>query len=50
MHRDLKMENILITKKLCNNLIKIIDFGFAKEYKEGEMGETFCGTPIMMPP
>jgi serine/threonine protein kinase len=47
MHRDIKLDNILINKK---EIIKFIDFGFAKEYDEDNYGKTFCGTPIMMSP
>ena len=35
-HRDLKPENLLLSEKDSNSfIIKIIDFGFAKENKSG---------------
>ncbi|CAI2380886.1 unnamed protein product [Moneuplotes crassus] len=56
-HRDIKLENILVTKqenKLKTvfeaPLVKIIDFGFARQYQNGEKGSTYCGTPNYMAP
>ena len=51
VHRDLKLENILLTSTDPSILdIKIADFGFAKKIKLGEKEELQCGTPIYMAP
>tara|TARA_B100001094_G_C18189482_1_gene806137 strand:+ start:3257 stop:4375 length:1119 start_codon:yes stop_codon:yes gene_type:complete len=47
VHRDLKPQNILITN---NNILKICDFGFAKEIKNENMISTMCGSPLYMAP
>jgi len=41
------LENILLDQ---SGYIKIIDFGLAKIMKEGEMSDTFCGTPEYLAP
>lgn len=48
MHRDVKPENIL----LHNNVVKLADFGFAKNIKESSKPEehTIVGTPYYMSP
>ena len=47
-HRDIKLENILLTK---NNTIKLIDFGFAiKCNSKNDFQNFFCGTLYYMPP
>ena len=50
VHRDLKLENILINDFGGINEIKIIDFGFATNCKLGAKLSTFCGTPAYMDP
>jgi tRNA A-37 threonylcarbamoyl transferase component Bud32 len=47
IHRDLKLENILIDK---GGYLKIIDFGLAKILKEDETTRTLCGTPEYLAP
>jgi serine/threonine protein kinase len=47
VHRDLKPENIMFK----NNIVKIIDFGFARKYTaKTEMFKTLCGTPLYFAP
>ena len=46
-HRDIKLENILMTKEYE---IKIIDFGFGMLNPENKTQYFFCGTPNYMPP
>eukprot|EP00117_Sycon_ciliatum_P019919 scpid9636/ scgid17904/ Hormonally up-regulated neu tumor-associated kinase; Serine/threonine-protein kinase MAK-V len=43
VHRDLKMENILLDKEKHN--IKIIDFGLSNCHEPGEFLATHCGSP-----
>ncbi len=59
IHRDLKMENILLNfytdedKKSMNILnaqVKIIDFGFAKYLNDSTIASSICGSPINMDP
>lgn len=47
VHRDLKLENILIDKE---GYLKIIDFGLAKILKEKETANSFLGTPEYLSP
>ncbi len=45
-HRDIKAENILISvlpdSSLC---IKICDYGFSRNFNDGDLFRTSCGTP-----
>ncbi len=46
-HRDIKLENIII----CDNqVVKIIDFGFATFSPKNKLMNFFCGTPSYMAP
>lgn len=47
MHRDLKLENILIDE---SGYLKIIDYGLAKTLQPGSTTRTFCGTPEYLAP
>lgn len=55
-HRDIKPQNLLLSKKdvrfgMSDQVLKIIDFGFAKEWThESEMFQTLCGTPLYLAP
>jgi serine/threonine protein kinase len=52
IHRDLKPQNIMLTERSENAILKIVDFGLAKRYEvaSGDLFETTCGTPIYMAP
>ncbi|KAI8822789.1 kinase-like domain-containing protein [Chytriomyces cf. hyalinus JEL632] len=41
VHRDLKLENVLLTKDLT---VKVIDFGFTRPFKEQHLLDTYCGS------
>ena len=47
MHRDLKLENILIDE---TGYLKIIDYGLAKTLNQDNLTKTFCGTPEYLAP
>lgn len=47
VHRDLKLDNILIDDK---NVIKLIDFGFSVNATSDTKLKLFCGTPHYMDP
>jgi len=51
LHRDLKLANLLLkTDPDGNEIVKIGDFGFARELPKEGLAETFCGTPLNMAP
>ena len=47
VHRDLKLENILLNK---NNIVKIIDFGLSNFYDSNKLLSTPCGSPSYASP
>lgn len=47
LHRDLKLQNILVTDSLD---IVITDFGFARYFENDTMIQTICGSPMYMAP
>ena len=52
MHRDLKLENIIVTKKEENGLyrIKICDFGTSHLFKDGEKEKNIAGSSYYIAP
>ena len=49
VHRDLKLENLLLAKKGDIRSIKIADFGLAKKQAQAQLS-TICGTPQYVAP
>lgn len=49
VHRDLKLENLLLSKKGDIHSIKVADFGLAKKAAEAQL-DTVCGTPQYVAP
>ncbi|KAJ3622611.1 hypothetical protein Zmor_004458 [Zophobas morio] len=47
LHRDLKLENILLSEK---NEVLISDFGLGRTFKPENLCDTFCGTPLYASP
>lgn len=50
VHRDLKLENLLLTDKAADADIKLIDFGLSKKCKISEELHSKVGTPIYVSP
>ncbi|XP_061459483.1 serine/threonine-protein kinase Chk2 isoform X3 [Rhineura floridana] len=50
IHRDLKLENVLLSSPEANCLIKITDFGQSKILGETSLMKTLCGTPDYLAP
>lgn len=48
LHRDLKPQNILLTNNF--KVLKLADFGFARETRNDSMIETVLGSPLYMAP
>ncbi|XP_061900824.1 MAP kinase-activated protein kinase 3 [Entelurus aequoreus] len=49
-HRDIKPENLLYTSKHKNAILKLTDFGFAKETSQHNPLQTPCYTPYYVAP
>lgn len=49
-HRDLKPENLLYTSPSANAVLKLTDFGFAKETFTKDTLQTPCYTPYYVAP
>jgi len=47
VHRDLKCENVLLSKK---NQVKLADFGFARKLAPNDLSKTFCGSAAYAAP
>ncbi|XP_062842971.1 MAP kinase-activated protein kinase 3 [Trichomycterus rosablanca] len=49
-HRDIKPENLLYTRKDTKGVLKLTDFGFAKETSQQNQLQTPCYTPYYVAP
>ena len=50
VHRDLKLENILLQDNKPRTKIKIADFGLSKVFSASTTLSTVCGSPLYMAP
>lgn len=50
IHRDLKPENLLLSNRDCDAILKISDFGLAREIEPGGYIDTVCGSSLYMAP
>ena len=50
MHRDIKLDNILLLKKNDPNSIRIMDFGYSTFVEEHKISISRCGTPGYIAP
>mmetsp|Transcript_7663 Transcript_7663/g.10580 ORF Transcript_7663/g.10580 Transcript_7663/m.10580 type:complete len:745 (-) Transcript_7663:71-2305(-) len=50
IHRDLKPQNLLLTSRDENAVLKIADFGFARFIDSQSTADTLCGSPLYMAP
>ena len=52
MHRDIKMQNILVEFNVDKEItsVKLADFGFACENQLLKSNDNFCGTLVYMAP
>ena len=49
-HRDLKLENVLLSNATDDALVKVTDFGLAKLVGPQSFMKTMCGTPFYQAP
>lgn len=50
MQRDLKPQNLLLSDSSPQAILKIADFGFARDLQPQRMADTLCGSPLYMAP
>jgi serine/threonine protein kinase len=50
VHRDLKLENMVMLNQLDNSPVKIADFGLSKFFSNDNVLSTMCGSPQYVAP
>jgi serine/threonine-protein kinase ULK/ATG1 len=50
VQRDLKPQNLLLSDKSSDAVLKIADFGFARDLQPQRLADTLCGSPLYMAP
>lgn len=50
VHRDLKLENILLSDQTPQAIVKIADFGLARFFADNSELRTVCGSPLYVAP
>ena len=50
VHRDLKLENILLSDTSSSAIVKIADFGLARFFADDSELRTICGSPLYVAP
>eukprot|EP00898_Chlorokybus_atmophyticus_P006787 jgi/Chlat1/7109/Chrsp57S06734 len=50
VHRDLKLENLLLENNEPDSRVKIADFGLSKFFINGDVLQTLCGSPQYVAP
>ena len=48
VHRDIKPQNLILTRQGKRHVVKILDFGLAKAVREGEAATDLTGAGAMM--
>lgn len=50
VHRDIKLENILMSDRSAKATVKLIDFGLSRLPQDGSEMRTICGSPLYVAP
>eukprot|EP00931_Biecheleriopsis_adriatica_P058149 TRINITY_DN34556_c0_g2_i3.p1 TRINITY_DN34556_c0_g2~~TRINITY_DN34556_c0_g2_i3.p1 ORF type:complete len:413 (-),score=68.45 TRINITY_DN34556_c0_g2_i3:163-1401(-) len=50
MHRDIKAQNFLLSDATEEPTIKLIDFGLARRFSDGQYFKQTCGSPLSLAP
>ena len=50
VHRDLKLENIMLMDAADFPRVRIADFGLSKSFSGGDVLQTLCGSPQYVAP